>query len=65
MLQFGHQNPHLSVAFSQRVLGAAPFADIDERHDDAVDFVLDCAIGPEPREIPVAFRAADLALGRG
>ena len=62
--KFANQDPHPGFALSQRILGAAALADIDEGHDDAVDLVLDGAVRLEPREIPAAILAMHLALGR-
>ena len=64
MLQFANQNPHSGFAFSQRVLGATPLAYVDEGDDDAVDLVLDSAVGLQARELPAAVPAMHLALGR-
>ena len=62
MLQFANHDPHPGFAFSQRILGAPPLADIDERHDNAIDFVLDSAVRLKPGEIPAAILAVHFAL---
>ena len=62
MLQFTNQDPHLGFAFSQRVLRATPLADVDEGDDDAVDLVLDSAIGLQPGEIPAPILPMHFAL---